>query len=76
MFLESLQKIHVKVTLYLIYSLYRHDTLCGGCGGRIVSSEESSYCDTFVFICKHAFHIECLVDDNKTKCALCNSNKK
>ena len=50
---------------------------CGGCGGHIVSSEESTYCDTFIFNCKHTFHIECLVDDEngaETKCFLCYPN--
>ena len=56
------------------------ETKCGGCGGRIVSQEASSYCDTFVFNCRHAFHIECLADDadssRGTKCALCDSTNK
>ena len=47
-------------------------------------SESSIYCDTFVFNCKHAFHIECLPADdhhNKedfmtTNCSLCTSSKK
>ena len=75
--------------------LYSHkETQCGGCGERIVlrpaeAAEDeprpridpSSFCDTFVFNCKHAFHIECLAENDEvnkegTKCALCNVKKK
>ena len=74
--------------------LYSHkETQCGaGCGGRIVvrpttqdqqTQESSIYSDTFVFNCKHAFHIECLPADDhhnnkeeSTNCPLCTSSKK
>ena len=53
------------------------DSLCGGCGGRIVRTKDQT--DAFIFNCKHAFHSECFHEEfettnhNATRCVLCHA---
>ena len=53
------------------------ETLCGGCGGRIVNCNSADLSDAFVFNCKHAFHTQCFGDELDQEsgsgyCVLCN----
>ena len=56
------------------------ETQDSGSSSSPSARDASIYCDTFVFNCKHAFHIECLPADEQhkegTNCSLCSASKK
>jgi hypothetical protein len=51
------------------------ETICGCCQSAIIEPRRSKSSDAVVFMCKHAFHAECVSGDTN-QCSLCKGSGK